>query len=257
MLHIKKVCFLIFILSLMTFPGCKSKFIPITFTGEWRRTDIPKALTATIKITNQKEYSFDFNFSGQRAAYEGNIEGTATIVSPTTAEYSYKIEYPENSGEGKIVFILKDNIMTVSADPDNSSALGFGANVTIGGDYVSGEPFYTNENIVNEIFTTDIIKQKAESLLGSEKYQYMLEVMEYGFSYDQSEEKQPLNYSGFINGAGMGVDIMIKEEKIYILLYTMQYTLYTNDIEYQNKLPSFFNTEAHSDSKVNFVYKPV
>ena len=231
----------------------KSAFTPKNFTGEWSRTNIPKALTATTKIINQKEYSFDFDFEGMWALHGGNMKGTATIVSPTTAEYSYKIEYPENSGEGKIVFILENNVLKISANPDTSSALGFGANVTIGGDYVSGKPFYTNENIVNEVFTTDIIKQKVELLMGEKNYKWMIDIMNYGFSYSQSDKEQPLTYSGFYNGTGTGVDIMIKGENFYILFYTVGYTLYTNDKTYQNKLPEFFN--ANPTIEIDFIYK--
>ena len=228
-------------------------FTSVDFTGKWNRTNTVMALSASIEIKNQKQHSFDFSFHGQSAANTGTTDGTATIVSTTEAKYS--VYYMD--GIETVTFELKNNTLTVTADPDSSLALGFGANVTIGGSYILGSPKYTNANIVNEVFKTPSIKARVQSLLGDDIYQNVIDVMKEGFEMDQSNSKVKLDYSGFINGAGLGADIKLDGDKIYVLFYdTGKNTLYTNDINYKNKLPDFFN-DGRDLSNLSFVYKQV
>ena len=193
-------------------PWPNNDFSAQDFTGTWSRTNTLMALSASIEITNQQQYSFDFSFTGFWAAHSGELDATAVIVSPTEAKYSMYY----SDGVETITFNMKDHLLVVTADPDASFALGFGANVTIGGSYVSGAPTYINANIVDDVFKTSSMKAKVQSLLGDSVYQDVIEVMQQGFEMNQANTKDKLNYSGFENGVGWGVDIKLDSNKIYI-----------------------------------------
>jgi len=84
----------------------------------------------------------------------------------------------------------------------------------------------------------------------------MVFVIEYGIRY----KVDGLTYSGFISGAGEGVDLLINDNNIYCLGYGLDadgfvYKLYTNDQDYKDKLPPFMKIER-PDYKLQFVYKP-
>lgn len=230
-------------------------FESLSFTGEWSRTNTVRACAAYIKITNQRGYLFDFIFEGYYAANSGTLDGTATILDSKKAMYS--MHSYDNDEIINITFELRDGLMHVDAS-DNSFGLGFGHNVFIEGDYTRGNPRYTNENIVNEIFPDEMIKQKMRDLLGNGAYNDMIMVMEMGFDYTQLPEGQ-LTYSGFVPGIGVGFDLMINEDKIYCLGYCLGqggYTFYTNDEQYKSSLPDFLQINR-DDYELKYIYKKV
>ena len=74
--------------------------------------------------------------------------------------------------------------------------------------------------------------------------------MDIGVSYTSTA----LEYSGFIRGAAVGSDILVSRDKIYCLMYSWgKYTFYTNDAEYKNKLPDYFEPRNYVD--ISYVYK--
>lgn len=218
------------------------------FEGEWNRTNIPKAFGGRIKITNQKNNSFDFDFRGWYGAHSGSVSGTAQITDKYKAVFTYEDKYSNKTAI--VTFIIDNDQLTVSAE--NNTALGFGFNVIIDGNYTSSEPNYTNANLIDSIFPLDAEKEKAKNLLGQTAYEQMLEVMDLGIQFINYK----LNYSGYLQGAGEGVDIKIEGDLYYILgncLETSGYTLYTNDPAFQSTLPNFFTKSTSATLK--FVYK--
>ncbi|SEW44159.1 hypothetical protein [[Clostridium] fimetarium] len=219
-----------------------------SFEGEWNRTNIPKAFGGRIKITNQKNDFFDFDFRGWYGAHSGIISGTAQITDKYKSIFTYKDKYSNKTAI--VTFIIDNGQLTVSAE--NNSALGFGFNVIIDGNYTIAEPNYTNANLIDSIFPRDADKEKAKNLLGQTAYEQMLDVMDLGIQYINDK----LNYSGYIQGAGEGVDIKIDCDFYYILGYWLEtsgYTLYTNDPAFQATLPDFFT--KRTNATLNFVYK--
>jgi hypothetical protein len=233
-----------------------STFIAQDFTGKWNRTNIIKALSATIEISDQNTDSFHFSFEGWYAGHSGSIEGKATILSDSRAIFSVPNE-SDKTVLTNIYFELKDKDLWVHVSDGDNSALGFGKSVKIDGDYTKSSPIYTNENIVDEIFKDDAMKNRVKRLLGNTAYTEMITVMEDGIAY----KNDTLTYSGFLTGAGEGVDIFIDGSKIYCLGYYLDregFTLYTNDSMYKNELPSFMKCRTDiTDYKLNFVYQNV
>lgn len=225
------------------------------FTGEWHRTNIVMANSGTITIKNQTDESFDFSFDGLYGANSGAIDGTAVIAEENRAEFEYASEYDETAFV-KVEFVLENDSLRVNLTDGSESALGFGHNVSIEGEYTRSEPIYLNADIVSAILPTDEIKEKMCALLGEDVYEQMIFVIEHGVSY----QVDGLTYSGFLSGAGEGVDLLIKDDKIYCLGYGLDadglvYKLYTNDKDYQDKLPPFMPIDR-PEYDLQFVYKP-
>ena len=96
-----------------------------------------------------------------------------------------------------------------------------------------------------------------KKLLGEDAFNELVEVMEEGVS---SDVEGP-TYSGFINGAGMGADLIIDGDKIYCLVVNRYdenydgYTFYTNDGRYKKELPAVMKENANDEWPLKFVYK--
>ena len=206
----------------------------LDFTGEWNRTNVYLAYNAVITIKNQTAASFDFEFEGWNSCNSGGIEGIASIIDDNLAVFETESEFIDGDYV-KVVFELIDGIIQVSILNGNESALGFGSGVFIRGEYTKEQPHYTNENIVNEIFISEELKNKAKVLLGDEIFGYVTGVMEYGLPSDTD-----MTFSGFLRGCGMGVHLLITDDYLYFLCYGIDsdgYTLYTNDAQYESSLP--------------------
>ncbi len=224
------------------------------FVGEWHRTNTIKAYAGKIIIKNQTDKSFDFIFDGLFGANSGGINGTASIINTDKAVFEYTSEY-NKADFAKVEFALEEDSLLVNLVDGSESALGFGHNVFIEGEYSKSEPIYKDDNTVDKTLPTDEIKEKMKTLLGESAYEQMLLVMENGIPYQDDK----LTYSGFVSGAGLGVDLLIKDDKIYCLGYGLDkfgyYTLYTNDEAYKDTLPPFLHIDR-PDYKLAFVYKP-
>jgi hypothetical protein len=223
------------------------------FVGEWNRTNTNTGTAAEITIKNQTLKSFDFSFIGAFGGNGGSIDGTATIIDTNNAVFEYTSE-TDKEYTVKVQFLLDNNCLKVDIIDGSNSSLGFGSYVVIDGEYTKSEPIYTNANIINEILPTNEIKEKMKNLLGEDNYKQVLDVIQDGMRYEDTN----LNYSGFLEGCGQGVDLLIKDNKIYCLAYFIgaeDYTLYTNDKNYKDTLPSFFHIDRQ-DYKLGFVYNP-
>lgn len=220
----------------------------VSFEGEWNRTNIPKAFCGSINIKNQKNNFFNFDFKGNTGINSGIISGTAQIIDEFKAVFTYENKYSNKLAI--VTFILDKGELKVSAE--NNSDLGFGMGVRIDGNYITSEPNYTNANLIDSVLPKDLDKENARKLLGENAYELMAEVMDMGVQYINDE----LNYSGYLQGAGVGIDIKINGGFYYILGHCLEksgYTLYTNDPAFQSTLPDYFNIS--NDETLNFVYK--
>lgn len=225
------------------------------FNGEWHRTNVDKAYGATITITKQTDKFFEFIFEGIAGANTGDLESRAVFTGIDRAICDFTDEFDANE-TAKIEFFLKDSILEVQVIQGTEMALGFGAGVFISGEYTKGEPNYANADIVEKVLGTENIK-KTKKLLGESAFAGLVAVMEDGIENEAGD----LTYSGFINGAGMGVDLLIKGDKIYCLGYNIDendpdfgYTFYTNDSAYAKKLPRFMAENLREDVSLKFVY---
>ncbi len=225
------------------------------FVGDWNRTDTVQALAGTIAINNQTSNAFDFTFSGVYGANSGTISGTAVFVENNKAIFEHT-SATDKTQTAKVEFSLVKDTLSVKVMEGDNSALEFGHNVFIDGVYTKSAPTYTNADVVDEVLPTEKAKQELRDLLGDKVYDNVLMVMKSGNRFDEDT----LTYSGFIDGAGMGVDLLLRDDKIYCLTYgltegELNYTLFTNDKEYKDKLPPFLHIER-TDYKLEFVYKP-
>lgn len=225
----------------------------LDFTGEWHRTNTVMRLFANIVITNQTNESFDFVFEGYDTV-SGYMKGTAKFVSDRMAIYEVEDEWTKEYYT-KVAFIILEESLCVEVYRDDKITQIQAYGPHIKGEYTKETPYYTNANLINEIFTTEEMKEKVKTLLGDKSYKYMTEIFDFGTQY----EEEVLTYSGFIDHVGMGVDILLREDKIYCLLYIVYdggYTFYTNDSAYQTSMPESFKIER-ADYNLKFVYKDV
>lgn len=85
-------------------------------------------------------------------------------------------------------------------------------------------------NIVEKTFGKDA--ERIKELMGEENYGTLITILKEGTDFTDG-----LTYSGSIKGVGMGVDLLIDGDKIYCLLWNDEYTFFTNDPMYTEKLP--------------------
>ncbi|GHV52969.1 hypothetical protein FACS1894216_10090 [Synergistales bacterium] len=227
------------------------------FSGKWRRTDISMAYEANITI-KQSGSHFDFKFEGQSGANTGEIEGRAAVTGNGRAIFKVPQE-ADTADPATVEFILSGKLLKVTVKDGDAFTLGFGAGVYMDGDYTKGKPVYTNTNIAEEILPTPKIKDSVLKLLGKSAFDGMIGVMQYGVDYGDAD----FTYSGFIPGAGQGVDLLIKDGRIYCLGYNLDendkdywgYTFYTNDPAWAKALPPFMDPHRKEEQPVKFVFK--
>lgn len=155
------------------------------FEGTWYRTEVASSLGAEITITEQNEEGFAFIGDFYYYSHMGWIEGTAHFVAPNVAvfEYTHDLE-GEIFGEAEdttpeyLVFEKTQGGMRVFASAA-SADLGLGMNVFADGDYITGEPVYTNATVLDDNFTAEV-QETIQSLLGDDYDTYFKTVVEIG-----------------------------------------------------------------------------
>ncbi|MCL2670782.1 MAG: hypothetical protein FWF10_01960 [Clostridiales bacterium] len=223
------------------------------FTGVWQRTNVERSMRAQIEITEQTDTQFRFSIDAVWEAHTGGTDGVALFTAPNRAEWHIAVDFADHTDEGTLTFTLDGENLIVSYE-GVWMALGFGTNVEPDGVYTKDEPAYTNANIVHDIFPTEEIRANMVALLGEEEFAYITRVMEYGSGWDNREM---FTYSGFISGAGMGVDLILEGSKIYCLVFHSEtdvaYIFYTNDPLYRDQLPDAFALSRNKDVPITFV----
>lgn len=217
------------------------------FTGTWNRTNVVSGFRGSIEITNQDASGFDFEGDVMYYSHSGMIEGRAYFVGSNVAVY----QVPGESWEPGcrmtdceyILFEYTEAGIKVYAT-SGSAALGFGMNCTIDGEYIKGEPLYTNATVMEDNFTADE-QEEIRSILGDERYKDYFEfVIEEGvFSKQECTLKdgiKALYYDGFVpTMGGYYRFIMLKCENgdIYLIVGN-QDKLFSN-VEGATKMPEF------------------
>ena len=138
------------------------------FVGEWNRTDTHSSYYGKILIKNQDTEGFEFEGELGYFSHFGDMEGKAYYLSKNTAIYRYDGMGDEELYE-YVIFQLEGEKMIVKASA-GSASLGFGANVIADGEYITGEPVYTNANILEETFTQEEL-DSLKTVLGEEIYE--------------------------------------------------------------------------------------
>ena len=148
----------------------------VDFTGEWNRTNVPTYYYGHMDISNQDETGFQVVGDCMWFSHSGVIEGKAYFVTKDIAVYRFYNEYASEDnyqGYGNeyeyIVFEKTANGLFVYAT-GSGGAIGAGANCFVEGEYVSGDPVYTNANILKETYTDEQLAA-IEKLVGDELYE--------------------------------------------------------------------------------------
>ncbi len=148
----------------------------VDFTGEWNRTNVPTYYYGHMDISNQDKSGFQVVGDFMWFSHSGIIEGKAYLVTRDIAVYRFYNEYAaedDYQGYGNeyeyIVFEKTVNGLFVYAT-GSGGAIGAGANCFVEGEYVSGDPVYTNANILKETYT-DAQLVAIEKLVGEELYE--------------------------------------------------------------------------------------
>lgn len=146
------------------------------FEGEWSRSNVVKSLGATLVVTEADEEGFDFELVCMYYSHSGEVHDRASFVSDTKAV----CQVSESFGEKKAVlnFEMQGGSIVLTAE---GGTLPFGMNVTADGEYVKGEPIYTNANILSETFSDAELESIKKAVQDDEIYEEVFRfAVEYG-----------------------------------------------------------------------------
>lgn len=127
-------------------------------------------------------------------------------------------------------------------------------------DDITQRDFFINDNVVEEILSTDGLKEKMRKLLGETAYGQVLLIMCEGISFPAYN----LTYCGSISDIGthtyIEVELKITDDgHIYCLGYGLEekeWVFYTNDVLYKYTLPEFMGSFLTND-RVKFIFKDI
>ena len=139
------------------------------FEGTWHRTDTASSLGAELTITEQTVEGFSFVGDFWYYSHSGWMEGSALFVAPNVAVYEYINDWGEEITSEYLVFEKTAEGMKVYASAA-SADLGFGMNVFADGNYINGEPVYTNATVFDDNFSVEVQAQM-QALLGEMNYE--------------------------------------------------------------------------------------
>jgi hypothetical protein len=224
------------------------------YAGVWHKTNAPRSERATVVIANQADGSFDYEFEGWWGANSGVASGTAFMQNGGGAIH--------NGDDGDVSFVSDGDKLIISSVDADGQPISPNGHIYVAGEFTRGEPTYTNANLLNELLPTEELKARVFNLLGASAFDDLSEVAEYGTRRDYADETlDALTYSGFINGAGLGADLLLDGDKIYCLIYKnydsgdWAQTFYTNDAAYTNVLPPQFVDARSENAAVKYVYR--
>ncbi len=150
----------------------------VDFTGEWMRTNVVRAFEAKLTISNQDAEGFDVEGYVFWYSHSGVLEdGHAYFVTENVAVYEFYNDILETYAY--LLFYMDGDVMQIYATGADAAFL-LGANCFWQGEYVKGEPSYTNETVVQDNFSEETLAQIHE-LIGDERYESMfITTIEYG-----------------------------------------------------------------------------
>lgn len=159
--------------------------------GTWQRTNVPVSYSASIDISSVSAEGFDIVVNAYYYSHYGLLEGHAAWIDAGTAVCRFdlydNVQY--------IVFLWDNSSLRVKAT-GASFEMGFGANVTMDGEYTRNEPVYTNANILHDTFTDEQLCFLNEKL-PAEQYECFVFTTENGL-VDISEENSVKTISAWV-----------------------------------------------------------
>ena len=206
-----------------------------SFTGDWTRTAVHSSLGADITIDNQDKEGFDFTGEFFYYSHMGDAAGRAYFISENQAIYKQFDDEDFDGEPAYIGFSLDDNGLHVIAD---GFVEGMGMNVSVTGDYIQDEPYYTNGNVLAENFSEYDLEQLKE-LLREETYnELFLNNTEIG---DVSSEAVKLSdgtvarhIECIVPTMGDGYDLLITEDGRYYFYHENSDLFATTDPDYED-----------------------
>lgn len=158
---------------------------PINPEGTWNRTNVCSGYWGTLTVSQATDEGF---FVEGKLGYYSNSGGfwrKAYYVADNLAIVKFD-PYIDDLEPQYMAFFLQEDSLKVTASY-GSRGLGLGESVVIDGEYVQGEPVYTNANVLEELFTEKDM-EALEKLLPEEYYKdYFLFVTKAGIA-EKSEE---------------------------------------------------------------------
>ena len=148
------------------------------FTGTWKRTDVKTIWSATVQISNQDAEGFDVDGNFRVQSQKAYLEGRAYFVTENLAilrVYNKNAKPDAGSGETDyyeyVAFERTEAGMDIYATARGDDLFGMLVNYCFAeGNYVQGEPFYTDSNILHDTYT-DACLEEIEILVGDELYE--------------------------------------------------------------------------------------
>ena len=221
----------------------RRKFVgsALSFTGDWTRTSVHSSLSADISVKDQNEEGFDFTGEFYYYSHMGDAAGRAYFISDNQAIYR-QFDNDDIDGEPAYIgFSLDDNGLHVIA---NGFVEGMGMNVSVTGDYIQDEPYYTNGNVLAENFSEYDLEQLKE-LLREETYKELF--LNNTTIGDVSSEAAKLSdgtiarhIECIVPTMGDGYDLLITEDGRYYFYHANTDLFATNDPDYTDwKIPEY------------------
>ena len=158
------------------------------FTGEWNRTNVPTYHYGKITISNQDETGFDVDGAFLWYANCGDIVNErAYFVTENLAIYEIYNDWADDEEYGGyavpyeyIAFKRTEDGLQVYATGIGGEIGAFSVNCFAHGEFVAGEPTYTNANILKETYTDEQLTE-LKKLMGEELYEkWFVTTTEYG-----------------------------------------------------------------------------
>ena len=184
--------------------------------GTWNRTNIHGSLSGEIVISDVNPSGFIFTADETYYSHMGCMEGEAKFVTDQCAVAKY--EDTLNDDEEYIVFLFENQEMTVFAT-GASADLGFGANVSMDGDYTQGEPLYTNANILNETFSEEELSVLQTNIPEEYYEEFFLFSTTFGVVDDITSDNGDRTIEAFVPTMGYGYSLTITSEKDYTITF--------------------------------------
>ena len=228
------------------------------FAGQWKRTVVHSSLSADIVIEKSDGEGFDFSGEFYYYSHSGEVAGKAFFVSENQAIYKQSEENDIDKEPAFIGFSVNDTCLTVIT---SGFIEGMGMNVSVNGDYIHDEPYYTNGNVVAENFSEDDLLQLRE-LLQEETYnELFLNNTEIGNVTSEAVKLSDGTISRhiecFVPTMGDGYDLLITEDGRYYFFHENSDLFATNDSNYSDwRIPDYTvssDEEEYSESKSPFV----
>lgn len=236
------------------------------FCGNWNQTYVYLQTNTLIGkpisliITDQKDGKFKFKFEAPQIVGIYRLEGEAIINSNHTAYFINKqngdeyteLMFTKEKDYIDIDMTYSDQYIYVPYDDRN-----WAENHEIRGRYIQGTPEYIDYK--SEIFEDKKVEQKVKNLIGEKAFEQMIFIMDR--SYDHwiwRPEQKKTTYTGILEEKDIKVELLITDKYIYCLGYNLEkenWVLYTNDKNYKNSVPKFF--ELYDNATIEYVYKEI